>query len=251
VLEDLADYASHARDWTYGEVFTPLGSPLPRVGFTQHSVGCSLRIPGLGRYKVVADLIAGTEELFLLQDASGAFVDPFETLPLGHEPGTAAEEAYQLVMQRIAAILATGAQAGPETCESDVSFCTALPNSTGAPATLRVEGSCSFVLNDMELVAEPVPQEFGVFFYSTVQANGGSGFPSGDGLVCVGPPSARLPLTMATGQELRYALDLENLPLDGPFQVGDTRHFQAWYRDPAAQGAGFNFSDAVSVTFGP
>lgn len=28
-----------------------------------------------------------------------------------------------------------------------------------------------------------------------------------------------------------------------------TRHFQFWYRDPLAGGAGFNLSSALSITF--
>ena len=33
--------------------------------------------------------------------------------------------------------------------------------------------------------------------------------------------------------------------------AGETWNFQFWYRDPSAGGAGFNFTDALSITFCP
>jgi hypothetical protein len=32
-------------------------------------------------------------------------------------------------------------------------------------------------------------------------------------------------------------------------QPGSTRHFEFWYRDPAAGGANFNASNALTLTF--
>jgi hypothetical protein len=46
------------------------------------------------------------------------------------------------------------------------------------------------------------------------------------------------------------ALDLTSGPLSNT-QVGDTQHFQLWYRDPALGGANYNLTDALEVTFCP
>ena len=53
----------------------------------------------------------------------------------------------------------------------------------------------------------------------------------------------------ATGT-LTTSLDLTARPNEG-IAAGNTPHFQAWYRDPAAGGAAFNLSDALVVTFCP
>jgi hypothetical protein len=48
-------------------------------------------------------------------------------------------------------------------------------------------------------------------------------------------------------RDLRHA----NLPIGGAITAGDTWHFQAWFRDRFAQGANFNLSDGLSLTFLP
>ena len=47
-------------------------------------------------------------------------------------------------------------------------------------------------------------------------------------------------------------VDTDGLPLPPPGKIlpGETWHFQAWFRDPAAGGAFFDLSNALSVTFG-
>jgi hypothetical protein len=76
--------------------------------------------------------------------------------------------------------------------------------------------------------------------------------PAGNGFLCLGSPFVRLPAlnTTSTG-DAGYLLNFGSLPAAGPILPGDTRHFVLWYRDPAAGGANFNFSNGLSVQFCP
>ena len=62
----------------------------------------------------------------------------------------------------------------------------------------------------------------------------------------------RLPVENATGGTLQHLLDNTNPP--NTFTViapGTTWNFQAWFRDPAAGGSGFNLSNGLELTFLP
>ena len=53
---------------------------------------------------------------------------------------------------------------------------------------------------------------------------------------------------------MSFSADYTQPPMDagsGMITPGSFWYFQAWYRDPAAIGAGFNLSDALSVRFCP
>ena len=57
-------------------------------------------------------------------------------------------------------------------------------------------------------------------------------------------------MSVASGGELTLAVDFTAPPTSsGAILAGSTWNFQAWYRDVPAGGAGWNLSDAVSVTF--
>ena len=122
------------------------------------------------------------------------------------------------------------------------SYCTALANSTGAPALLTAVGSAIAADNALGLLAEPVPNQPGLFFYGDAQNLA----PFGNGFLCAGGFLVRLgsPAT-ASGNVAQVLVDLVGEGL----VAGDTRHFQYWYRDPVAGGAGFNLSDAVTINF--
>ena len=132
------------------------------------------------------------------------------------------------------------------TCEGGIaSFCITSPNSVGAGAWMGSNGNVSISAAALELQATPVPDQPGLFYFGAATQQ--TAF--GDGFQCIaGPPLYRLPLEQAVGGMLQHALDFDSLPA-GTLVPGSTWHFQAWYRDPAAAGAGFNFSDALSVTF--
>jgi hypothetical protein len=146
-----------------------------------------------------------------------------------------------------------------DSCECEVqNTCTALANSTGAPADIDWTGSLHI---DDDLFALTVssapPQQFGLFFYGPAEQ--ASPPMVGDGLLCVGAGGLGLfrlnpaAVTSDTGSLARVIHFADPPTGSGPGQVdpGDTWHFQFWFRDPVGGPAGFNFSDALRVTFCP
>ncbi len=76
--------------------------------------------------------------------------------------------------------------------------------------------------------------------------------PLGNGLLCIGNPVRVFPILTANAAGMVTSpLDTGVFPHSSIFQVGATWNFQYWYRDIPAGGAGFNLSDALSVTFLP
>ena len=252
VLRDEVAYFTHARNFSYSEVFSPTGNTNPGTVFTERQVACSMIIPGAGRYKIVRDLFGATgDELYRLQDGTGGWDDPFEIEPIDHGPDDPAFGEYLLVQAKMEAIMASGDDTGPNTCEMAESFCSSTPNSSGGAAVMDINGSCSVSLNNLVLIAEPVPNGFGIFYYSATRANGGDGSPFGNGLRCVGgSPIYRLPTISSSSGRMSHDLGITS-PESPAGQIGpsSTWHIQAWFRDPAAGGAEFNHSDGLTVTF--
>ena len=90
----------------------------------------------------------------------------------------------------------------------------------------------------------------GPTFYGAEQTQ----LPLGDGFHCVaGTELFRLPVSLADPAGLlATVVDFTDPPSPaGAILAGSTWNFQAWYRDPAAGGAGSNLSDGLSVTFLP
>ncbi len=125
-------------------------------------------------------------------------------------------------------------------------YCTSTPNSTGSAATIDAFGSTSFTTNDLTLVAGPVPATPGLFYYGPTQGQ----VPFGNGFRCVGGQLSRLSVSVPSGGVMTTAVDLLTPPTaNGQITPGSVWNFQAWFRDPAGGGAGFDLSDAVEVTF--
>ena len=125
-------------------------------------------------------------------------------------------------------------------------------NSTGAGCVLSASGSTSVAADDLELEAtNALPNQPGVFFQGDQLLGGGAGVVFGDGLRCVGQNVIRLEVRVpdASG-DAATTLDLAAL---GGVSSGDTKHYQYWYRDPNGSpcGAGFNLSNALSITWTP
>jgi glucose/arabinose dehydrogenase len=141
----------------------------------------------------------------------------------------------------------------PDECDcAGVPFCQATPSSAGAPAALSSNGECAVADNALVLSAAPVPNQPGIFFYGANQVNGGAGLPFLDGFRCVGggAPVFRLPPITASGNVATLAVDLTSPPPGGgQITSGSTWHFQYWFRDPAAGGAGANLSNALTIVF--
>jgi hypothetical protein len=134
------------------------------------------------------------------------------------------------------------------TCDGSIqSYCTASPNSTGNAAKISATGSTSISDNNLTLMAVGCPaNQFGIFFYGQGQTQN----PLGDGFLCISGGFARLPVVQvdAFGQVF-YPLDLNNLPPSGPISSGESWDFQFWYRDKTGGPAGYNFSDAIEISF--
>lgn len=134
-------------------------------------------------------------------------------------------------------------------CIAPVSICDGDPNSASlGGAGVLVNGSTSLADNDLTFNVFGLPADsFGLWYYGGSAVN----LPAGNGTRCVGGTLFRLNPVQADGLGLAfYALDNTAPPEPAAqLSVGSTWYFQFWYRDTAAGGAGFNFSEALEVQF--
>lgn len=132
-----------------------------------------------------------------------------------------------------------------------LTICDAVPNSTGQAAELTTSGVPDVSTTDFSLVLEqgPVGQSC-VFFYGASQGS----VPFGNGTRCVVGEIFRFspPAAIDAGGVASHTVDFTTPPaLGGLIQAGSFWLFQGWYRDPAAGGANFNLSTAISISFCP
>jgi len=133
-----------------------------------------------------------------------------------------------------------------------VPFCPGVVNSTGMASQATSSGSTSVGANNLVLHADNLPGgQVGVFFYGPAQLNGGAGVVFGDGLRCVGGTVFRIfpPTPVSMNQATKPVNN--TLPSGAGIGAFGTQHFQFWYRDPGAGGAGFNLSGAETIQFLP
>lgn len=130
-------------------------------------------------------------------------------------------------------------------------YCVSTPNSFSlGGAEISSSGSASVISNDLTLLVDSAPNnQFGLFFFGTSQIQ----TPIGNGFLCVGGDLFRFSTVQTTSMgTASFLLDNRNLPFGAPsFAPGQTANFQFWFRDAAGGGAGFNFSNALAVTFEP
>ncbi len=132
---------------------------------------------------------------------------------------------------------------------SESNYCVLSPNSAGPGATISSNGNLSVAGNGFNLICTAAPaNQFGLFFYGDAQTSTNLG----NGTLCVGGNIFRLPAVQvdALGQAL-YNVDFTNLSAAGQIVAGSTWNWQFWMRDTPAGGAGYNFSNGLSVTFCP
>jgi len=138
-----------------------------------------------------------------------------------------------------------------------VNYCTAVPNSTGASASMSAAGSAAVLANDVVLTASSLPlNAFGFFITSRTQGfvpnPGGS-----SGNLCLGGSIGRY---VGPGQiqnsglsgAINLTLDLTQQPTPAGFvavQAGETWHFTAWHRDAVGGTATSNLADGLSIAF--
>lgn len=133
-------------------------------------------------------------------------------------------------------------------CTQPTTYCTANPNSTGAPASISAVGSNSLAAANLTLRASNLPTNtVGLFFYGNNKAN--TAF--GNGVRCVNGSVFRLPTgNSGASGVLQQALNFGTAPVGsgpGRLTAGSVWHFQAWYRNPAGGGSGFNLSNALTL----
>ncbi len=135
-------------------------------------------------------------------------------------------------------------------CDSCTNYCASTPNSSGFAAEMATVGWESIEAGFLTVVAEPVPaNQFGLFFFGPNQTQ----VPFGNGLRCVaagGQGLFRLPVVKSDSSgRLSHDVDFQSPPVASTLLPGTTWNFQAWFRDPAGGGAGFDSSDGLTITF--
>ena len=129
-------------------------------------------------------------------------------------------------------------------------YCTANANSTGTGAGISMGGTGSVAAADTVAIAEPVPNQPGIFFHASMQT--ASSF--GCGWRCVGGSLSRGAVVVASSHRARYDYDESSSRRSLSGFENTTRHFQYWYRDPmnaAVCGHAFNLTDGISVPVVP
>jgi len=135
-------------------------------------------------------------------------------------------------------------------CPAPTRYCPPDPASPGGGTQLDVLGSTSVLADDFTLGITRAPvNTFGVFFHGGRRGELLSSF----GRVCVGGPLARLgvvPTNAGGVASLRVILANHQ---SGPLALapGAHAHFQFYHRIVTPSGGGWNYSNALAVTFCP
>ncbi len=122
-------------------------------------------------------------------------------------------------------------------------------NSTGSGAILVGTGSNSVLADDLSFtVLQALPGQGSLLFVANNQL---SGLLFGDGLRCAGGGLVRLGVRIPNGSGT--ATWAPGMGATGGWASGDTKNFQAWYRDPGSSPCAneFNTTNGVTVVFAP
>lgn len=132
-------------------------------------------------------------------------------------------------------------------CPGPVSYCIAVPNSTGQPASIGSSGSARISDANFVLAAHGLPAGSpGLFFFGGQQQQ----TPWGNGFRCVAGQLYRIPPALFANAQGSVALPFDFTSPPGSIVTpGSTWNFQLYYRDSAAGGAGFNSTDGLHATF--
>ncbi len=134
-------------------------------------------------------------------------------------------------------------------CGATAIYCFGFANSTGFPATITNLGSASLAANDfLAFGGSYPPNQFGILIYGQGQTFS----PLGNGILCVATSPTLYRLSIFQSDffgSFNVPVDYNNLAPGSSINAGETWYWQTWYRDNV--GLGFNFSNAISVTFCP
>lgn len=116
-------------------------------------------------------------------------------------------------------------------------------------AHLASSGLASVSSDTLVLSGSTAPPGPGLYFQGSAPISGGSVF--GNGLQCAGGVTPRLEIRIADGAG--NSATTVAIHTQGSTAPGDVRYYQLWYRDGAGfcVGAGFNLSNALSLTWTP
>lgn len=146
---------------------------------------------------------------------------------------------------------AFGAIDGPCPCGNDpLNIFAGCANATGRGARLDARGTTSVSADDMHLIVESLPPTTSKGLLGVGTIRSASVTPYADGLRALIGPVQRLRVMTYLGDGVSLSgVDLSEL---GSWAPGDTRQFQIFYRDVFGPcGSGFNFTNAVELTFVP
>ncbi len=160
----------------------------------------------------------------------------------GHVETPALDADFALVVRGTSGL-------GGTPCLAPTVVCTGAANSW-APQGARMTaiGSTSVGANNMRFdITQMSTNTFGVVFQGDQQVSVSSGY----GTLCVAGTTFRLGIVASDFFGFTsYTLDLTAPISSGAAIVsGSTWYFQTWYRDSQAGVAGFNYSDAVQITW--
>jgi hypothetical protein len=137
--------------------------------------------------------------------------------------------------------------------ESDPTHQFGCNNGYNFGAFLAASGTSSVSADDLRLSALFVINSAPVLLAcGTTTRAGGSGIPYGDGLLCIGGSLKRLGVQTANPIGGGNAVFGPGLSALGNWSAGDTRYFQAYYRDSLSPcSTSFNLTNALQVVFTP
>jgi len=127
------------------------------------------------------------------------------------------------------------------------------PNSVGELAKLEVSGEAVLPGGRVTLEAHPVPNQPGIFFYSSDAAGDRARLPLADGLSCLGSAAQRVNVVpvQARNNRIRLEVDIDDLAsADASVFPGAELRFQGWFRDPSHVGNPFNFTTPSRIQVG-
>lgn len=127
-------------------------------------------------------------------------------------------------------------------------------NSVSNGGKLVAQGTPALANDTVELQGEQMPNGPALYFQGTARVNAGAGMVFGDGLLCVGGALIRIGVKFNVLGKSVYPTGSDPLlSTMGALAPGDTRDYQAWYRDSAAYCtiSTFNLTNAVEITWVP
>ena len=142
------------------------------------------------------------------------------------------------------------------TAPAPTSYCSSVPNSSGAAGVIQASGSQSLFASSLTLDATNLPTlSLGYFIFSESQGFA-TGLGGGQGNLCLSTNHGRFSQqVMASGHFGTFTIltDTTGFPTTAGGSVavipGETWYFQAWHRDLVGGAATTNFTDGLEVTF--